>query len=232
MTGNGDLINIDNIRYLHTRLSGRMDIITADGGFNFSINHYIQEYNASLLIFAELIAALGCLRIGGVYIYKIYDMSYKMTADILFITQCLFTDIDFFKPLTSRAGNSEKYIICSGFRGISQDKLNNLVAILDIWIKNNTVNDLEIENFIRNKIFYEKNNYNIENINIIDSINLCAPQGYYNLIIKVNNIFNNKQIENVKQTLNVNYTNNWMFSRKDEQRKLAVQWCCDNNIKH
>jgi 23S rRNA U2552 (ribose-2'-O)-methylase RlmE/FtsJ len=232
MTGNGDLINIDNIRYLHTRLGGKMDIITADGGFNFSINHYIQEYNASLLIFAELVAALGCLSVGGTYIYKIYDMSYKITADILFIAQCFFTEIELFKPLTSRAGNSEKYVICSGFKGISKQDLCGIIALLDVWIKNNDNNNLEIERIIRNKLFYEKNDYKVENISIIDSISVNGPQGYYNLIVKINKLFNDKQIENIKKTMNVNYNNQWVSSRKAEQRELAIKWCQDNNISY
>lgn len=231
MTGNGDLINVDNIKYLHARLSGKMDVITADGGFNFSINHYIQEYNASLLIFAELVAALGCLRKGGVYIYKIYDMSYKITADILFITQCFFTEVEFFKPQTSRSGNSEKYVICKGFKGISANEINKLLSIMNKWVNINNINNLEIENFIRTKLFYEKNNYNIENICIINNINIAtAPQAFYALINKINKVFNNAQIENIKKTLNVKYSNEWVVSRKESQRNLAIKWCIDNGV--
>jgi 23S rRNA U2552 (ribose-2'-O)-methylase RlmE/FtsJ len=232
LTGTGDIINIDNVKYLHTRLNKKMDIITADGGFNFSINHYIQEYNAALLIFAELVTALGCLSIGGTYIYKIYDMSYKITADILFIAQCFFTEIDIFKPLTSRSGNSERYVICSGFKGIENNVLDNIIELLNIWINNNDNNILELERVINNKLFYEKNNYNIENISIVDNISINASQAFYNLVVKINKIFNDKQIENIKKTINVNYNNKWVKLRKDEQRKLAIKWCEDNNIAH
>jgi 23S rRNA U2552 (ribose-2'-O)-methylase RlmE/FtsJ len=232
ITGTGDLINIDNIKYLHTRLGGKMNIITADGGFNFSINHYIQEYNASQLIFAELVTALGCLSLGGVYIYKIYDMSYKITADILFITQCFFTEIEIFKPLTSRSGNSERYVICKGFKGIFTADINKLIMLLELWINNNKSNDIEIEKFIRNKLFYEKNNYNIEKLSIIDNFNINIPQAFYNLISKINKIFNDKQIENIKDTLNINYCNKWVLKRKEEQRLYAIKWCKDNNMSY
>jgi 23S rRNA U2552 (ribose-2'-O)-methylase RlmE/FtsJ len=230
ITGNGDLINIENIKYLHTRFGGKMNIITADGGFNFSINHYIQEYNAAILIYTELVAALGCLCIGGTYIYKIYDMSYKITADILFITQCYFTDMEVIKPLTSRSGNSEKYIICRGFKGILTNDINNLITILDNWININNINDIEINNFIRHKLFYEKNNYDIINIKIIDNLDINSPIAFYNLISKINKIFNDNQINNIKQTLNIKYDNDWIIERKKTQKKLAIEWCCNNNI--
>jgi 23S rRNA U2552 (ribose-2'-O)-methylase RlmE/FtsJ len=232
LTGNGDLINIDNIKYLHTRLGGKMNIITADGGFNFSINQYIQEYNASQLIFSELVAALGCLSIDGIYIYKIYDMSYKITADILFITQCFFTEMEIFKPLTSRAGNSERYVICKGFKGIYSEDINKLLKILELWNNNNNSNNIEIEKIMRNKLFYEKNNYNVENISIIDAFVINTPQAFYNLIIKINKIFNDKQIENIKDTLNINNCNKWIIERKEQQRKLAIKWCEDNNMSY
>lgn len=159
-------------------------------------------------------------------------MSYKITSDILFITQCFFKEIEIFKPLTSRSGNSEKYVICKGFKGITDVEITKLLNIMSEWINNNNNNNLEIEYFIRNKLFYEKNNYNIENICIINNINISTiPTNFYTLINKINKIFNEVQIENIKKTLNIKYNADWVIYRKDTQRKLAIKWCNDNNVK-
>lgn len=225
--GTGDITKINNIRYLHSRMkNAKIGLITADGGFNFSDNQYIQEYNAALLIYSELLCALGCLSKGGIYIYKIYDMNYKITADILYITKCFFEEVEFYKPLTSRSGNSEKYIICKDFKGISKDKLDKLINILEQWHEINNTNDKIIFEFMKNKIYYEKNNCNINEIKVIDNINCFTDkQCFYDKIISLNKMFNEQQIENIKLTLNTPKDDKWFSTRKEIQYKKAKEWC-------
>lgn len=225
--GTGDITKIDNIRYLYSRMkNANINLITADGGFNFSDNQYIQEYNAALLIYSELLCALGCLSKGGIYIYKIYDMNYKITADILYITKCFFEEVEFYKPLTSRSGNSEKYIICKDFKGISKEELNKLINILEQWHEINNTNEKIIFEFMKNKLYYEKNNYNINEIKVIDNINCFTDkQCFYDKIISLNKMFNKQQIENIKLTLNSEKNDKWFSIRKEIQYKKAKEWC-------
>lgn len=229
LDGTGDLININNIKYIHNRFkNNKFDIITADGGFNFSANHYIQEYNAALLIFSELITALGSLKKGGTYIYKIYDMNYKISSDIIFITQQYFGKMDIFKPFTSRSGNSEKYVVCSAFKGCNE--INILLQLLNDWININNRNDRIIYNFIRSKIYYEKNSYNLSDIKIIDNLISQLPTNFVESIIEINNEYNNKQIENIEKTINLEFSLEYSYKRIKEQCNLAKEWCKNNNI--
>lgn len=236
ITGTGDLINIDNINYLHTRFNNSSNyesgikLITADGGFNFSSNQYIQEYNAALLIYAELVTALGCLSKGGMYIYKIYDMNYKISSDILFIAQTYFKHVTIFKPVTSRAGNSEKYVICMNFKGCNNDNLELLKNVLRTWIEINEKNEKVVNYFIRNKLFYEKNDYNITDIKIVDNLQILLCDEFKQLLTKINKVFNEKQINNINTTINFQYNNDWIHKRKKEQRYNAINWCIKNNI--
>lgn len=230
LDGTGDLINVNNIKYIHTRFkNNKFNIITADGGFNFSGNQYIQEYNASLLIFSELVTALGSLEKGGTYIYKIYDMNYKISADILYLTQKYFENIEIFKPFTSRSGNSEKYVICQNFIGCEED-LDKLIDVLENWININNINERIIYNFIRSKIYYEKNSYNLNEIKIIDNILTDLPTDYTNGLININNYFNEKQIENIDKTINLEYNLEYSNNRIIEQCDMAKSWCKINNI--
>ena len=44
--------------------------------------------------------------------------------------------VDIFKPLTSRPANSEKYIVCKNFKGISNKDKKKLISISkDMWKK-------------------------------------------------------------------------------------------------
>ena len=62
----GDLYNPCNINYLVNRLGAHsIDIITADGGFDFSVGYNMQEHYASKLIYCQILVALKCQMISG-----------------------------------------------------------------------------------------------------------------------------------------------------------------------
>jgi len=45
----------------------------------------------------------------------------------------VYKTVKIVKPITSRPGNSEKYLLCEGFRGCSEEKLEELKKILQQW---------------------------------------------------------------------------------------------------
>jgi 23S rRNA U2552 (ribose-2'-O)-methylase RlmE/FtsJ len=174
--GIGDLCNPDNLRYLYQRFKhNKMDIVTGDGGFDFSVDYNLQEYVAFPLILCQFIAGLSCLKNGGKFMCKIFDMNTIITVELLYIIQCYFDEISFFKPKTSRLANSEKYIVCTGFKGISYNDLTKLVSIIKIW------NDLDVDNcnFIHNFIKKKTNTGDITS-NIINNTTECNNDGINN----------------------------------------------------
>jgi len=42
----------------------------------------------------------------------------------------LYYKVQIVKPVTSRPGNSEKYLLCEDFAGIAEDELNELKRVL------------------------------------------------------------------------------------------------------
>ena len=150
--GIGDLCNTDNLWFLYQRFKhNKMDIITGDGGFDFSVDYNLQEYVAFPLILSQCIAGLSCLKKGGKYMCKIFDMNTIITVELLYILQCYFDEISFFKPKTSRLANSEKYIICTGFKGINYEGIKNLISILETWNNIDVDNCSYINSFVSKK---------------------------------------------------------------------------------
>ena len=167
--GIGDLCNPDNLRYLYQRFKhNKMDIVTGDGGFDFSVDYNLQEYVALPLILCQFIAGLSCLKRGGKFMCKIFDMNTIITVELLYIIQCYFDEISFFKPKTSRLANSEKYVICTGFKGISYEEIIKLISIIENW------NSLDVGNcnFIREFINKKTNTGDITS-NIINNTTEC-----------------------------------------------------------
>lgn len=115
--GTGNLYNLQNTHYLVHKLGGAsMDLITADGGFDFSADFNKQEDLSVKLIRCELFCTFHMLREGGTFILKIYDMFHHNTLHTFSILKQCFQKIYIVKPLSSRPANSEKYLICVGYR--------------------------------------------------------------------------------------------------------------------
>lgn len=113
----GNLYNLENTHYLENTLGANsMELVTADGGFDFSSDFNNQEDLSMKLIRCETYCALHMLQDGGSYILKIYDMFNHQTISLMSLLKHCFKSIHIIKPLTSRPANSEKYLMCCGYK--------------------------------------------------------------------------------------------------------------------
>lgn len=130
----GDLYNLENTRFLVEQLGANsMDLITADGGFDFSSDFNNQEDLSTKLIRCETYCAFNLLAENGTYILKIYDIFSPQTLHIFTLLKTCFQKIYIVKPFTSRPANSEKYLVCCGY---SVDKGKEEISSLYNLIKN------------------------------------------------------------------------------------------------
>ena len=95
---------------------GTCELVTADGGFDFSSDFNGQEELSTMLITAEVNAAVRLQKPGGTFVLKIYDIRTLQTMQIINALANTYTSVHMFKPLSSRPANSEKYIIATGFK--------------------------------------------------------------------------------------------------------------------
>jgi len=220
ITGNGDIMNSDNLRYCYDTYNGQMDLITGDGGFDFSCQYPQQEQISSKLILCQIAFAIAMQKKGGTFILKFFDTFTQVSIDILFLLSNLYHHVYIIKPNTSRFANSEKYVVCKDFKNYNTidivKKINTFISVPS----NNLVTSfiqLEIPYFYKNKI----EEYNailgqqqidiiintfslIDNINKFDKIEHMKKKNIqkcilwckkfnipYNQIIQTNNIFLN-----------------------------------------
>lgn len=142
----GDIYNIKNANEYINSHKAKCFLVTSDGGFDYSDDYNNQELSSIKLLFCEVYIALNIQDINGNFIIKMFDLLNIKTIQLLYILYLHYESIYFYKPDTSRLSNSEKYIICKGFRG-----LNN--CINELLIKNYDTNDIDIfvpESFINN----------------------------------------------------------------------------------
>ena len=112
----GNILSLENFEYVSNKYANSMDIITADGGFDFSSDFNKQEIHAADLIFAQIAFALCIQKHNGSFILKIFDSFTKFTADLIALLASMYDQVYITKPNTSRMANSERYIVCTGFR--------------------------------------------------------------------------------------------------------------------
>jgi len=204
----GDLLDINNLIYCHDKYKNTMNIITADGGFDFSIDFNQQEILATNLLFAQLSFAISMQKKNGHFIIKIFDIFTKTSVDIIYILSTLYKQVFIVKPHTSRLANSEKYIVCKYFKGCP-----------DIFIRKiiNEYPKLKINPFISNIL-----NFNLDYY-------------YINKLEEYNAIFGQQQIENILSTLNMicckNKNEKLELLKKNNIQK-SITWCEKNNIQH
>jgi 23S rRNA U2552 (ribose-2'-O)-methylase RlmE/FtsJ len=112
----GNLLSFENFEYVVSKYADKkMEIVTADGGFDFSIDFNQQEKMIAKLLFAQMAYALCLNKYKGHFILKIFDCFMAHTVDILYILSSFYEKVFIMKPHTSRYANSERYIICIGF---------------------------------------------------------------------------------------------------------------------
>lgn len=180
--------------------------ITADGGFDYGIDYNYQEQASSKLIFSQIITALKCQAINGIFICKIFDINLFITIEMIYILHLFYKKVIIYKPFTSRIANSEKYLICISFKGIDTQLIKKMELILEEWNKAN----LEEKTF--NRLGLEIADSFIDNIK---SINQTIISNQINVINNIMNLYYNKLI----------FNSEWKKENTKKQYTNAIEWC-------
>ena len=211
----GNLYNYENFFYLHKKYGNTMDIITGDGGFDFSVDYNKQENNAYFLLFTQICYALILQKRGGTFILKIFDIFKYKTVELLYMLSCFYKEVYIMKPYTSRYANSEKYVICKHFKYSNVDYLTTKIGAM-----------LKLFKSIQNNPEY----------NLVSILDLEIHSYYINSIKNINIVLGSQQIENILYTIK-------LISMKDKKRdkieaiktnniKKCIFWCSKNNISY
>ena len=208
----GNIYNEKNYMYLKNKFTKKFEIITGDGGIDFSIDYNNQENMATRLILSQVIYALTLQKHGGSFILKMFDIFSKISVDIIYLLSLYYEKVYIVKPYTSRYANSEKYIVCMNYHTpISEEiinKFNNILLIL-------------------NKI--DLNKYNI-----VSLLDIKHNLFFMNNIEEINTILGQRQIENILYTIkiikNIDKSHEKLHKFKLTNVSKSIKWCKNNDI--
>ena len=198
-SGTGDLMDPENLRDMYQRHHNSCDIVTADGGFDFTTDFNHQELVSLKLILSQIAFAIACQKKGGSFFIKMFDTFTPASIDMLYLLTMLYDQVYYCKPHTSRYANSEKYIICKGFR-LTDSKA--LVISLYHVLQSFSEND--------DKYLFRLFNFDI-------------PYATVQRIEEYNAIFGQQQIECISQTLFLIESSN--YDKIENMKKTNIQKC-------
>lgn len=204
--GTGNLYHIENLEYVKHRYENSIDFITADGGFDYSIDFNKQEENSLNLVFSEICFALMMQKKGGSFVLKVFDLLSSASFELVYLLTYLYNDVFIMKPSTSRPANSEKYIVCLNFRMVPNlNKIKNKILEIFPSVHANTFN--RFLNIPSNNVFIDK-------------------------LKEINSIFGQCQIETIISTLNyISNTNRQdSYDNKRSYINKCIKWCQKNKL--
>lgn len=208
---NGNLYSFNNLQYIIEKHNNSCDIITGDGGFDFSVDFSKQEANSLHLIFSQIIFALNIQKNNGIFIIKFFDLFIKSTLDLLYLLCNLYENVYITKPKTSRYANSEKYIVCVNFNREKFLKISNkLINIFKVLEK------INFDKYIISSFLI--NNYNFNFNKSVQEINSIIGEQQLNVI--------NNTLLLIQKTNVINKIEN----EKNMNIRKCIEWCIEHNI--
>ncbi|KAK0150051.1 Cap-specific mRNA (nucleoside-2'-O-)-methyltransferase 2 [Merluccius polli] len=121
----GNLMNQEYLLQLQAFVGNMhsVDLVTADGSFDCQENPDEQEALVASLHYCEATAALLLLSPGGSLVLKMFTLYEDSSVCLLYLLNCCFRSVNVFKPATSKAGNSEVYIVALDYENKAEAKL-------------------------------------------------------------------------------------------------------------
>ncbi|XP_070255168.1 cap-specific mRNA (nucleoside-2'-O-)-methyltransferase 2 [Myotis yumanensis] len=127
----GDIMTLKYLTGLQNFISNMapVHLITADGSFDCQGNPGEQEALVSSLQYCEAVTALTTLGNGGSFVLKMFTLFEHCSINLMYLLNCSFEQVHVFKPATSKAGNSEVYVVCLHYKGteVIQPLLSKMV---------------------------------------------------------------------------------------------------------
>jgi hypothetical protein len=129
----GSVLDPDMLSYVISRTQHTIDLYTSDIGIPLDKDTFhLQEELETQLNLGQIIHGLCSLREGGTLVCKMFMFFTNFNQHMLFIVKSMFREFYITKPVTSRPGNSEIYIVGSSFTGydtnrVSIDRLTNIL---------------------------------------------------------------------------------------------------------
>jgi len=128
----GDITSPANIRSFAQSVI-KVHVVTSDVKYVPENPNYNEEENYNIPVhLGHIITSIMCLKKGGIAILKHLTLLEPASISLLYLLTACFESVEIFKPDTSKPANSEVYLICIGFKKISDAKVEQLLEYMQM----------------------------------------------------------------------------------------------------
>ena len=132
-TNGGSVTDPAMIQLIKERLEGKVDLYTSDIGIGLTLETYNQQEELEApLHLGQVICALNTLKDGGYMVCKMFMFFQPFSMSLLYVLMEVFEELYISKPMTSRPGNSEVYLVGKGYHS-NQALTTRLESVLATW---------------------------------------------------------------------------------------------------
>ena len=196
-TETGDITSHDNLKLCFEDHNQSCDIVTGDGGFDFTSDFDHQEVMSTYLILCQIAFATAVQKKGGSFMIKMFDTFTQPSIELLYLLSILYDNVFLFKPNTSRIANSEKYIVCKGFR--MHDSKNIVISLYHV------MQTFPSERYLKH------------------ILNIDIPYSFLVKVEEYNAIYGQQQIECISTTMGI--INSECVSSLENTKRNNIQKC-------
>lgn len=224
LDGTGNIMHLDNFDHCVRKYGSSMDLITADGGFDFSKDFNKQELIITNLLWGQTCYALCMQKYGGNFVLKIFDCFYSHTVDILYLLAGFYKEVCVCKPQTSRLGNSEKYVVCRGFRFSDNRAFLSIIRQSFQIVSRNEQDRVMSLGFLRAKWPTE---------HVARLLDIPVPVHFVKHVEEMNAVFGQQQIENIHYTISIidkHAKNDRLEQMTKQNMQKCVAWCVAHGV--
>ena len=210
----GNIMHPDNFRSCYEQYASTMDLVTADGGFDFSQHYTDQEAAMSQLLYCQTMYALILQKPGGAFVLKVFDLFTQASLDLLYLLSNLYDQVSIVKPQASRLANSEKYLVCQGYRMNNGALLREMALRTYVALKQ-----------MSGKSLHEP---------LQRMLRVTVPYYFVNKMTEINIMLGQPQLDNILLTLQLMDSGFVKSDRLDQLKRQHIQkcvnWCTRYNI--
>ncbi|KAI6650001.1 Cap-specific mRNA (nucleoside-2'-O-)-methyltransferase 1-like [Oopsacas minuta] len=161
-----------------------VSLVMGDGGFDVKGKENSQEILTKQLVMCQFLSATSILHEGGNFVCKTFDLFTTFSVHIIYLMYRCFQRIAVIKPCTSRPANSERYLVCNGFKLKEGKMVFNLLLQINDKINGVKSGGEDVSTFLPDEIVgIEKlYHYILESNNLIAGIQNEALQRLLSII--------------------------------------------------
>jgi hypothetical protein len=230
--GTGDITQEPNLLHCAGKYGAKMDLVTADGGFDFSGDFNHQENQVGLLLVSQLAMTTAVQKKGGTLIMKLFDVFTKLSLDIVYLLTLMYDKVSIVKPNTSRYANSERYAVAQGFKS-SDGRLDWTVQFAPILERIPTQRLSEQSSQDENGSGSGENTAEVSRCaNILSLVNDDVPRILLTKIEESNASIGQQQMDNISSTLTLikNPRQDKMERMRISSIQRCVVWCQKHDL--